>query len=66
VKLALTPSHSFRANLVVKYGNINTDLKFNNVSVGDKKDKGINGTAGSNPNPTAIVNVSATYGNITL
>jgi len=66
VRLALNSSHSFRANLAVKYGNINTDLKFNNVSVGDKKDKGINGTAGSNPNPTAIVDVSATYGNITL
>ena len=69
IKLALDKRHSFKANLSTRYGKINAgNLTFNNVSLGNKErnSDSISGTVGSNANPSATVDISASYGDITL
>jgi hypothetical protein len=63
VKLALDSRHSFKAVLYTKYGDIKTgNLTFNNVSL--KKGSAIVGNAGSNANPSAMVDIDVSYGDI--
>lgn len=63
LNIGLTPSHNFKTALYTKYGKIKTgNITFNNVSL--KKEDTIVGTAGNNSNPTATVNISASYGDI--
>ena len=67
VQLGLDKRHSFKATLSVRYGNIQADdVTFNNVSLRNKERNtdSINGVAGSNGNPSAVVDISASYGNI--
>jgi DUF4097 and DUF4098 domain-containing protein YvlB len=67
IKLALDSRHSFRANLSTRYGKINAgSLTFNNVSLGNRarNTEAISGTVGSNSNPSATVDISASYGDI--
>jgi len=69
LKLALDKRHSFKAGLRIKYGKIIAgDLTFNNVSLQNKEKNtdAIKGTAGSNNNPSATVDISASYGNVTF
>ncbi|MDR1746899.1 MAG: hypothetical protein LBR49_06465 [Tannerella sp.] len=63
IKIALS-DHSFKAKLSVNYGEIKTpnSMKFTNVSVKDKNN--LEGEIGSNP--SATVEISAKYGNISL
>ena len=67
IKLPLDNRHSFKANLSVRYGSIKADhLTFNNVSLKNKERNAdsISGIVGSNSNPSAIVDINASYGNI--
>ena len=67
IQLALDKRHSFKATLSSRYGNIKAgDITFNNVSLGNKarNTEGISGIAGSNSNPSAVVDITASYGDI--
>jgi hypothetical protein len=65
VRIALDSRHSFRASLTTRYGNIDTgSLKFNDVSLRNKSS--VTGVTGSSANPSATVEIDASYGNINL
>jgi len=69
IKLPLDNRHSFKANLSTRYGKINAgNLTFNNVKLGDnaRNTQAINGTVGSNSNPSATVDISTSYGDISF
>jgi hypothetical protein len=63
LNIGLTKNHSFKASLYTRYGKIKANnITFNNVTL--KKEDTIVGTAGSNSNPSATVDISASYGDI--
>lgn len=63
LNIGLTKNHNFKANLSTRYGKIRTsNITFNNVSF--KDEDSIVGTAGNNNNPSATVDISASYGDI--
>lgn len=63
LNIGLTQNHSFKANLYTRYGKIKaSNITFNNVTL--KKEDTIVGIAGSNSNPSATVEISASYGDI--
>ena len=67
ITLALDNRHSFKASLSARYGSIKMEkLTFNNVSMGNKvrNTESISGTAGTDNNPSATVDITASYGNI--
>jgi len=67
IKLALDNRHSFKASLSVRYGTIKADnLIFNNVTLRNKErnTEAISGIVGSAGNPSATVEITASYGNI--
>ena len=67
INLALNNRHSFKASLSARYGSIKADhLTFNNVSIRSKERNtdAITGTVGSDNNPSATVEITASYGNI--
>ena len=67
INLALNNRHSFKASLSARYGTIKADhLTFNNVSIRNKERNtdAITGTVGTDNNPSAMVEITASYGNI--
>jgi len=67
INLALDNRHNFKASLSARYGSIKADhLTFNNVSIRNKERNtdAITGTVGANNNPSATVEITASYGNI--
>lgn len=68
IYINLTKQHSFKADLSVKYGKIQTkDLTFSNVSFNDSdssNSKSLNGIAGADTNTSATVRISNRYGDI--
>ena len=67
MKLALDNRHNFKATLSARYGNIKADkTTFNNVSIGKKarNTEAISGTVGTENNPSATVDITASYGDI--
>ena len=67
INLGLDNRHNFKASLSARYGSIKADhLTFNNVSLRNRERNtdAITGTVGTNNNPSATVDISASYGNI--
>lgn len=63
LNVGLTKNHNFKAVLHTRYGNIKANnITFNNVTL--KKEDAIVATAGSSSNPSALVEISASYGDI--
>ena len=63
IKLALDNRHSFRANLSTRYGNIRPgSITLNSAS--SRNTNTATGIVGNNSNPSASVDISASYGDI--
>lgn len=65
VELALDARHNFRASLQASYGDIRTGaVSIKSASNHGRNSERIEGIAGSNPNPSARVKISVSYGNL--